>query len=249
MAFHEYPYPCYDWEYQGVDFAIFNDMSAELAYQMADDGIAFVGRYLWPDAMPNGKGLSKEEMQLYYDAGIAVYCYFEINIDDALQGFDHGVNVGEWAKDLAEEIELPENTMIFCCCDTAVDLDTADGVVMDYLRGFAQGLTEKYSAGIYGGANVMQACYNADPAFVRCQAGAWGDLEFDPINVRQWYINRNHDAYHRFLKLHNITLDENGYAQWRGHSVDLCSAPSLDGMAGGTKKPRPMPLWYVGRIL
>lgn len=244
MAWHEYPYPSYEWEFQGVDFASMGTMTPQIAEQMAIDGISFVGRYLFAERIPFGKGITAEEAQMYLDHGIAIFLYYEVNTDDALNGYNRGVYNGERCLEQAIDVGVPENTLIFCACDTAVSLDQANGIVMEYLEGFNDGLGPGYSVGIYGGANVVQAAYNN--GFYNCQAGAWGDLEFEPINVRQWYISYNNAANRDgYLKLKNIEIDTNGYAQWNGFAVDLCSAPDTAGMWGGgpRKKKHKMPIW------
>ena len=255
MPLHRYPYPSYRWGYQGFDYAGMPNLDQSLVADMYADGVRFVGRYLYASQYPNGKGISAAEAQLYLDAGIRIFLYYEVNTTDALGGYDRGHTNGLNALAQCQQLSVPIGTQIYCCCDTAVTDAQAAGVVMDYMQGFADALPV-YNTGIYGGTNVVQACYNAFPNNYRCQAGAWGSHEFDPINVRQWFLGANNSAYNDgLINIANITIDANGYAYWRGVNVDLCSAPNLDNMwgDGSPTPPTPpgpgpesteMPIWF-----
>lgn len=258
MALHSYPYPSYGWQYQGFDFYGMPNIDQSLADLMYADGVRFVGRYLYADQYPNGKGISAAEAQYYLNAGIRIFLYYEVNTTDALGGYDRGQLNGLNCLAQAQQLSVPAGTQIYCACDTGVTDAQAAGVVMDYLHGFADALPD-YNTGIYGGSNVMSACYNAYPNNYRCQAGAWGSQEFDPINVRQWYLNTNNRAYNDgYINIANITIDSNGYAYWRGVNVDLCSAENINNMwgDGSPTPPTPpgpaperssMPLWFYLR--
>lgn len=253
MALHSYPYPSLTWQYQGIDFFGMGTITQQLAEDMYADGIRFVGRYLYASQYPNGKGISANEAQIYLDAGLKIFLYYEDTTSDALGGYNAGYQNGQAALAQATALNVPQGTQIYCCCDTDVTESQAQGVVMDYLEGFADALPD-YNTGIYGGVEVMKACFNAFPANLRCQAGAWGAQEFDPIDLRQWLIGSLPSAIQDgYVNIQNITLDANGYPLWRGHSVDICSAPSLDYMWGGTTPPPPvsdekMPIWFYLKL-
>lgn len=247
MAVYNYPFPSYTWPYKGIDFAYLSGISAQLAQDMVADGISFVGRYLFSSQYPNGKGISRQEAEFYLNAGLAIFLYYEVNAGDALGGYNAGVANGQNAYALATDLGVPQGTPIICCCDTSVTDQQASGVVLQYLEGFTSEILG-YNSGIYGGLNVVEACYNAHPGLWRVQAGAWGSQEFSDIDVRQWYIPRNIDAQNDgYVSISNVTIDANGYASWRGHSVDLISAPSLQYMWNGQPAPQPkskMPIWF-----
>lgn len=232
MAFISYPFPSYQWAYQGFDFAGITNLDASVVQQMADDGVTFVGRYLFSPQYPNGKGLSATEAQWYLDAGIRIFLYYELQSTDAISGYDRGVELGAIALSEAQVLNVPHGTPIICCCDMGVTDAQANGVVMQYLQGFASQLPD-YNVGIYGGANVMQACYNLNPDYYRVQAGAWGNQEFSDLFVRQWFVSTNPQAIQDgYCHIQGVTLDQQGYALWRGNPVDLLSTPNLDNMWG-----------------
>ena len=252
MSFNQYPFPSYDWQYQGFDYWGIANMSQFLADEMYADGVRVVGRYLYPQQYPNGKGISQAEAQMYLNAGISMFFYYEVNTSDALGGYSRGQQNGQACLAEATAIGVPLGTQIYCCCDTGVSDSDANGVVMDYLEGFMDALPD-YNTGIYGSANVMQACYSNFPANLRCQAGAWGAQEFSPIDVRQWLINSNRQALNdNKIRIANITIDSQGYAYWRGNNVDLISTDSLTNMwgSGSPTPPTPpiedtkMPIWF-----
>lgn len=252
MAFVSYPFPSLSWEYQGLDYAGIPNMTQAIANQMYSDGVRFVGRYLFSPQYPNGKGLSAAEAEFYLNAGIKIFLYYELASTDAISGYDRGVELGDIANSEAEAINVPPGTPIYCCCDMGVTDAQANGVVMQYLQGFASQLPD-YNVGIYGGANVMQACYNLNPDYYRVQAGAWGNQEWSELNVRQWLIGTNRQAEaDGYIKIDNIVLDNQGYATWRGYAVDLCSAPNLNNMWGGSQPPPSdrtgMPIWMYLRL-
>lgn len=242
MAFASYPYPSLDYDYQGIDFAgLYSPIDQALADQMYADGIRFVGRYLFPQRYPNGKGVTRQEVDYYLNAGLKVFFYYEVDSTDALSGYDGGYQAGLNCLQEANYIGVPIHTNIYCCCDMGVTDTQADGVVMSYLEGFKTALPNYY-CGIYGGANVMESAYNHFVNEFRCQAGAWGDLEFSPINVRQWYINTmNLAAHDGKIRISNITIDSNGFAKWRGNPVDILSAGSLATMWNGDIPVPPSP--------
>lgn len=238
MAFDPYPFPSYTWDYQGFDFAGMAGLDASLAQAMYDDGVRVVGRYLFGQQYPNGKGLSAAEAQLYLNAGISIFLYYEVNSNDALGGQARGEQLGQQALAQAAALGVPQGTPIICCCDTGVTDAQANGVVMQFLQGFASQLPD-YRIGIYGGANVMQACYNTDPDYWRVQAGAWGADEFSDIDVRQWLLAKNGAAIRDgYCRISNITI-QGGYAYWRGRNVDLISAVSLEFMWNPGSTPTP----------
>ena len=256
MALYNYPYPSYTWGFQGVDFA-YIPVTQELAYQMYEDGIRFVGRYLYADRYPNGKGISAQELQYYLTAGIRVFFFYEVNTTDALGGYDRGQTNGLACLTEINDLQIPVGTQIYCCCDTGVSDADASGVVMDYLQGFSDALPD-YNCGIYGGTNVVESCYNTFPLKYRCQAGAWGSQEFEPINVRQWLIGANRNAERDgYIHIQNVVIDSNGYATWRGYNVDLISADSLENMVGDDSPTPPtptptdsdkMPIWFYLKL-
>lgn len=241
MAFIEYPYPSLRWDYQGIDFAIM-PVTQNLADDMYNDGIRFVGRYLYHQHYPSGKGITTQEAQYYLNAGIAIFFYYEVNSNDALGGYSRGVQNGTACLTEAQSIGVSYGTEIYCCCDMGVTDAQANGVVMQYLDGFKSAFEYQvydpdtqswhteyyYNIGIYGGSNVIQAAHSNSPDYFLCQAGAWGDKEFSPLDIRQWYINYNRTAANEGrIRLQNIAINSNGYATWRGYSVDLCSARNL----------------------
>ncbi|MBO7731197.1 MAG: DUF1906 domain-containing protein [Methanobrevibacter sp.] len=270
MAFTNYPYPSLSWDFQGIDFAMM-PVTQTLAINMYNDGIRFVGRYLFSSHYPNGKGITRQEALYYINAGLKIFLYYEVNSTDALGGYSAGLQNGTACLAEAQSIGVPYGTPIYCCCDTGVTDSQASGVVMNYLDGFRDAFAYQYfnpdtqeyeteyyyKAGIYGGSNVMSACYNSFPDDFRCQAGAWGDREFTPIDIRQWYIDYNKQAAtDEYIRIKNIAIDSSGYATWRGYSVDLCSANDITQMWGDdspTPTPTPptpqptetsMPIWF-----
>lgn len=257
MAFYNYPFPSCSWDYQGIDFA-YIPVTQELANQMYADGIRFVGRYLYHDRYPIGKGISAQEVQYYLNANIRIFLYYEVNTTDALGGYDSGYNNGLAALAEATDLGVPAGTQIYCCCDTSVTAEQATSVVMQYLEGFAAALPD-YNTGIYGGSLVVEACHSQYPLRYRCQAGAWGSQEYSPIDVRQWLVATNRQAMNDgYIRIQNVILDSNGYATWRGYSVDLCSAESLENMWGDDSPTPPtptpaesdkMPLWFYLKLI
>lgn len=256
MAVYDYPFPSYGWQYQGVDFAGITGVSQDLANAMYEDGIRIVGRYLFASEYPNGKGISAQEAQYYINAGLSIFLYYEVNSTDALGGYSVGYQNGLDCLAECTRLSVPTGTQIYCCCDTSVSDAQAQGVVMEYLDGFASALPN-YSVGIYGGQNVVTASYDASPNSLRCQAGAWGSQEFEPINVRQWLIaNNNATKNDGFINIRNITIDSDGYAYWRNNPVDLVSADSIQNMWRDTSPPSPtpiisnkMPIWMYLKIM
>ena len=251
MAVYNYPYPSYNWAYQGMDFWGM-PLTPQIAQDMHNDGVSFVGRYLYASRYPNGKGITPQEAQMYLDAGIKIFFFYEVNATDALGGYSAGYQNGLDCLVEATDLNVPVGTQIYCCCDTGVTDAQASGVVMDYLQGFAEALPD-YNTGIYGGQNVVTACYNSFPNNFRCQAGAMGFQEFEPINVRQWMIAYNRQAESDgFIRIQNVTIDNDGYAYWRGTNVDLLSANSLAYMWGSSTPPTPtetkMPLWFYLKL-
>lgn len=252
MGSYPYPYPSLDWSYQGVDFYGINNMSQNIADNMYADGIRFVGRYLYHDHYPYGKGITRQEADLYLNAGLKLFFYYEVNPTDALSGYNGGYQAGLNCLQEAQTVGVPNLTQIYCCCDMDVTDAQANGVVMDYLNGFKTALPN-YSCGLYGGANVMQAVYDNYPNAYRCQAGAWGINEFSPINIRQWFMaNLRRAQADGKIRIANIQVDQNGYATWRGYPVDILSAGSTAGMWNGETPVPPtppsksdkMPIWF-----
>ena len=239
MATYNYPYPSYSWDYQGVDYA-FPPYGINQAYadQMYADGIRFIGRYL----LSGGKGLTATEAQYYLNAGIKIFLYYEYSATDALGGYQQGYSNGVTARALAISLGVPAGTQVYCCCDTGVTDYQANNVVMDYLEGFYDAMSD-YSVGIYGMLNVMEACYNTFPSFYRIQMGAW-QQEFSPIDIKQWTLANNNAAMRdNLIGISNITIGSNGYAYYRGHNVDLLSTDSLENMWGldSPDPPEPTP--------
>lgn len=237
MATYPYPYPSYNWDYQGVDYAFppsgFNQAYAD---QMYADGIRFVGRYLFP----SGKGLTLAEAQCYLNAGIRIFLYYEYSVNDALGGYSQGYQNGLAARTEAIAIGVPAGTQVYCCCDTGVTNAQAQGVVMDYLEGFYDAMSD-FSVGIYGMLNVMEACYNTYPSFYRVQMGSLSE-EFSPIDIKQWSLAKNNAAMNdNYIRISEVSIASNGYAYYRGHNVDLLSTNSLENMWSNDSPAPPEP--------
>lgn len=245
MARIAYPYPSLtQWDYQGFDSSSPYFTDAQMA-QMAADGVRVFGRYLYD----GDKGCTRAEALRWLNHGIALYFYYEVNTTDAVQGYAHGYELGRACQAQIQAVGVPDNTMIFCCCDRDVTDTTARGAVVEFYRGFKAAIPY-HSVGIYGGLNVMEAVKAADSGAWLCQAGAWGFEEFDRIDCRQWLISRNSQAYTpnnlNYLRIQGVTVGAGQtpdlmWAYWRGNSVDLVSVPSLEYCWRNASQPRPTP--------
>lgn len=245
MSTYSFPYPSLDFAYQGVDFA-YMPVTQDLADKMYTDGIRIVGRYLFNQRYPNGKGVSRQECEYYINAGLAIYFYYEINTDDALNGYSRGYTNGLACLSECNYIGVPDGTLIFCTCDTGVTDYQANHVVMDYLQGFIDGTNSNgnrhFKCGIYGGLNVVEAVDNNSINGAKCQAGAWGIEEYSPIEVRQWLIASNISALNLGkIRISNININSSGYASWNGYPVDLVSSPDVTNMWYGEQPQPPTP--------
>lgn len=133
-------------------------------------GYKFVGRYLVPNSGATAwKALTKDEAQRICDAGLSILCIWETTETRAAAGYSAGCTDGAMAQQLAREIGMPEDGIIYFAVD--YDAQSGDfGAIADYLRG-AKANAYPYRIGVYGGYNLIEHM----AALRRC-AGYWQTL-------------------------------------------------------------------------
>ena len=159
----------------GVDTA--TKLTAKNCADLAAAGYKFVGRYLVPNAGATAwKALTKEEAERICNAGLSILCVWETTAERAKQGYAAGCTDGAKALELAREIGMAEDGIIYFAVD--YDAQRADfQSIREYLRGAGQN-SGPYAIGVYGGYNLIEymAKYGACRGFWQTLAWSYGKL-------------------------------------------------------------------------
>jgi hypothetical protein len=162
----------------GVDYAWGRPAPSVLAA----DGYTFAARYLSYDT--TGKNLSASEAQSLVGAGIHVVSNWEWNAQDALNGYNEGVQEAKDAQAQALADGAPADRPIYF----SVDFDATPGdqtAINAYFDGVASviGLGR---TGAYGGYYVIQRLFDAGKITWGWQTYAWSGGQWDSrAQVRQ----------------------------------------------------------------
>ena len=162
----------------GVDTA--TKLTAKNCADLKAAGYEFVGRYLVPNSGATAwKALTKEEALRICDAGLSILCVWETTETRAKAGYSGGCVDGALAQQLAREIGMPEDGIIYFAVD--YDAQKADfQTIREYLRGARQN-SGPWSVGVYGGYNLIEymALYGACKGFWQTIAWSYGKLSAD----------------------------------------------------------------------
>lgn len=161
----------------GIDYAWARPRpSAIIKYRaICKDGVernvSFVMRYLC--YLPNGKGVTRSEIDALHSVGLDVGFVWEQGAGDAKYGYERGLAHGNAAKGYARSLGVPSGIVIYF----AVDWDVTPGeqaIVNAYLMGARDGLTGSgYSAGIYAGYWPLMRALDARVVKYGWQTYAW----------------------------------------------------------------------------
>ena len=168
-------------KYQGIDTAA--RVSAKSATTLRGLGFDFVARYLVPNSGSTAwKALTKEEADDIRAAGLALMLCWELSADRAKGGTAAGGADGAKAAELAREMGVPPESVIYF----AVDFD-AQGpdipAIEEYFRA-ARIACVGYSVGVYGGERVCKAL---SPSFQYVwQCVAWSGAFLQSATVHQY---------------------------------------------------------------
>lgn len=155
----------------GVDTA--TKLTAKNCADLKAAGYHFVGRYLVPNSGATAwNALTREEAQRICDAGLSILCVWETTEDRAAAGYSAGCVDGAMAQQLAREIGMPEDGIIYFAVD--YDAQRADfPAIEDYLKGARQN-TGPWEIGVYGGYSLIQyIAYYDKPCKGFWQTLAW----------------------------------------------------------------------------
>ncbi len=161
---------------QGVDFAYGGGVTAE---ELKAAGVQFVCRYL---SGGFSKDISREELDNYKNAGIAVVLNWET--DGQMPSEAQGVADAQAASQEAASIGEPDAPIIFSADFDPVP-ETIDGILA-YMRGVASVLG-KNRTGLYGGKAAVDAYFNAGIGIYGWQTSAWSGGEWDNRAQLQQY--------------------------------------------------------------
>lgn len=210
-------------QYRGIDTAA--RISAPAAKTLAAEGISFVGRYLVPPGMT--KEISAGEAQELLSAGLAILLCWELGENRAAEGAHAGLKDGARARDLAQELGVPQPTAIFFAVDY-LPRASEYGEIEAYFRA-AQAAVRPYACGIYGPYDIAGAMKAKMPELRiwQCVGGSGGRIRED-LDVYQYSGSAAAEAKAIQAKA--------------GFPVDMDAAESLDGLW------QPAPPWYADTV-
>ena len=165
----------------GIDTAA--PITAEQALALRDNGVSFVGRYLCP--VSNPKVLTATEAAILRNAGLAILLCWELDAEAVKYGSQRGVSDGSRARQIAEQIGVPNGTTIYFAADYNVpqsDLIQAE----QYILSAQIAMGGKYNVGIYGGEKVCDFLYSRGTTKKVWQCVAWTNRFIDGCSVKQY---------------------------------------------------------------
>lgn len=215
--------------YKGIDTAA--HISVDAAKKLKELGISFAGRYLVPPGMH--KELTAEEAKGLLDAGLAILLCWEIDAARADRGAPVGASDGARARQLAQELGVPEGVTIFFAVDYFPQAGEY-GRVEEYFRA-AQMAVAPYGVGIYGPYDVVEAMKHKIPELViwQCIACSSGRIS-DKL---------------RFYQRLGSWCSESVEIQKRvGFAVDINDGNDLTGLWTAVPPAPPAPPWYEDTV-
>ena len=169
-----------------VDYSIFRPT----VKMLKDTGVTAVGRYIGWDSVPgyqqSGKNITNAEAGTLIANGICIFLSFEYAADAALLGAAQGEKDGKLASQQLTALGAPEGMTVYF----AVDFDIADyapastdpkaklGPAADYFEAI-NGLTGRYTVGVYGGYYAVSRVLSAGLAAMAWQTIAWSGGRWD----------------------------------------------------------------------
>ncbi len=183
------------------------------------EGYRFVARYFSHDS---GKNLSASEAASLEGAGLAIVSNWEAGGDDALGGYNTGVQQAQTAQAQADAAGAPASRPIYF----SVDFDAAEnqqGAINDYFDGVASVLGVERT-GAYAGYYVVQRLFDAGKITWAWQASAWSGGQWDPrAHIRQVAIGLEGDT----IDKDQAMFDDIG--QWGVGDVPAAAPPPSEG--------------------
>lgn len=212
--------------YKGIDTAA--KISAAAAKKLKAAGISFAGRYLVPPGM--SKELTAAEAQGLHEAGIAILLVWEIDEARAGCGGDVGASDGARARQLAQEMGVPEGVTIFFAVDYFPQAGEY-GRVEEYFRA-AQMAVAPYGVGIYGPYDIVEAMKQKIPELViwQCVACSSGRIS---------------DKLRFYQRLWSGAEACKALQAKVGFPVDINDAKTLEGL---WTPQAPSPPWYEDTV-
>jgi Domain of unknown function (DUF1906) len=210
----------------GVDYAWARPSPASIKA----DGYGFVARYLSYDT--TGKNLSAGEAAALEAAGLDVVSNWEWGAQDALQGYDLGVQEAKAAESQALADGMPGGRPIYFSID--FDAQPSQQSAIDaYYDGVASVLGRDRT-GAYGGYGVISRLFDAGKITWAWQTYAWSAGQWDPrAQVRQ--IENGIGPNGEMDKDQSVVAD---FGQWGPGSPTTPPAPPPP-VGPATSKPAP----------
>ena len=215
--------------YRGIDTAA--KISAAAAKELKAEGISFAGRYLVPPGM--SKELTAAEAQGLHEAGLAILLVWEIDEARAGHGGDVGASDGARARQLAQELGVPEGVTIFFAVDYFPQTGEY-GRVEEYFRA-AQLAVAPYGVGIYGPYDIVEAMKQKIPELVIWQCVAWSS-------------GRISDKLRFYQRLGSWCGDCIEIQKRVGFAVDINDGNDLTGLWTSVPPAPPAPPWYEDTV-
>jgi hypothetical protein len=156
----------------GVDYAWARPTPAHLKAQ----GYTFAARYLSYDT--TGKNLTAGEANQLKAAGIDIVANWEWGADDALDGYQRGVEHAKTAESQAKAAGMPAGRPIYF----SVDFDATPGqqaAIDAYMDGVAS-VIGRSRTGAYGGYWVIKRLFDHGKITWGWQTYAWSGGQWDP---------------------------------------------------------------------
>lgn len=189
---------------EGVD----SSYSPPTAAEVKKAGKAFHIRYV--STPGHAKNLKPAEVDAHAKEGVALVIVGEISAGRALGGRSQGQADMRSFQDQARKLGAPSPCVIYMAVD--FDVTSQIAVCVDYIRGGAD-IVGKDFTGVYGEADVIQACQQAGVCSYHWQTFAWSGGEL--ASGLELYQYRNE------VPLGSGTVDYDrayteDYGQWGG---------------------------------
>ncbi|HTE47582.1 MAG TPA: DUF1906 domain-containing protein, partial [Gemmatimonadaceae bacterium] len=141
-------------------------------------GYTFAARYFsWDNSGSHGKILFASEANALHAAGVDIVSNWEYSADDALDGYNAGVQHATEAQRQATAAGMPAGRPIYF----SVDFDATpgqQGAINSYFDGVAS-VIGKGRAGAYGGYYVIKRLFDAGKISWGWQTYAWSGGQWD----------------------------------------------------------------------
>lgn len=166
-------------------------LSFEQAKKLRDLGYEYALRYLVPNTGQLAKkALTKTEAEALSSAGLLIGCCYETTASRAKSGASGGLNDGNIARQLAKDMNVPSNAVIYFAVDYGAPAEDYNTIAAYMIA--AENAVRPYKLGVYGSYYIVEEMYRRGIGAAYWQCVGWsGGKVSSHLNIyqKEWNVS------------------------------------------------------------